>query len=611
MFDFATVDFETYYDAEYSLSKLQTDEYCLDPRMQIIGVSVIPKRHDAPIWFSHHDPLEVKRFLEHHIDWPRAAVCAHHAQFDGFICSVLLGLKPKLWVDTLAMGRMLLPRLRSHSLAALAKHFDLPAKGGFVTSAIGKRLEHFTPASLAEYGVYCDHDTFLAQQLAIRMLPDVPPLELRLIDWTVRMFTEPKIEGDTAMLEQYYRDEVKRKEDLLARVSADKSVIMSADKLAAELQRLGAIVPTKISGRTGKTAYAFAKTDRAFTDMLEHHNPDVQALVAARLGVKSTIAETRALRLVNASKRGPMPVYLQHWGAKTTGRISGGDKMNWQNIPARGPAAVLRKAMKAPPGHKVVVGDSSNIELRMGMALAGEVEALASIAAGIDMYCEFATEFYGRVITAADAMERRLGKFAMLSCQYGTGAPRFMEMARMQGMPISEDEAVAVVNAYRKKFRRIADLWDYCGRNVLRAIRDMQLLTPVDTNAWFLTTEDGFSLPGMPGVVYTGLEHSMDSGWAYNSGRGIVKLHGAKVVENLTQHAARQVVMWQTARVHERYPVVLSVHDEIVCVVPEQDAAACEKHMQESLSLAPPWCRGAVVLKGETAVADTYGDAVH
>ena len=98
----------------------------------------------------------------------------------------------------------------------------------------------------------------------------------------------------------------------------------------------------------------------------------MQALVAARLGVKTTIAETRALKFVETTKRGPLPVYLNFWGAKTTGRYSGGNSINWQNIPARGPSAGLRDALMAPVGHSVLVGDSSNIELRTVMALAGQ-----------------------------------------------------------------------------------------------------------------------------------------------------------------------------------------------------------------------------------------------
>jgi hypothetical protein len=98
---------------------------------------------------------------------------------------------------------------------------------------------------------------------------------------------------------------------------------MSNPKLAEQLRALGVEPPMKISGRTGKETFAFAKADAAFTALLEHEDPNVQALVAARLGVKSTTAETRALRMLNTAQRGTgrFPVALNYWGAKTTGRL--------------------------------------------------------------------------------------------------------------------------------------------------------------------------------------------------------------------------------------------------------------------------------------------------
>jgi hypothetical protein len=188
---------------------------------------------------------------------------------------------------------------------------------------------------------------------------------MKLIDMTVRMFTEPALVGDQAKMQQLYDDEITRKAELLAKAETNRDIIMSNDKFAEALLALGVTPPKKQSkANPEKETYAFAKSDKAFTDLLESDDADVQALVAARLGVKTTIAETRALKFLETAKRGPLPVYLNFWGAKTTGRYSGGNSINWQNIPARGPSAGLRDALLAPPGYTVLVGDSSNIELR-------------------------------------------------------------------------------------------------------------------------------------------------------------------------------------------------------------------------------------------------------
>lgn len=298
--------------------------------------------------------------------------------------------------------------------------------------ADGKRLADFSPEGLARYGEYCMNDTDLCRKMCNIMAPLIPALDLRLIDMTVRMFTEPKFVGNVVMLQQAVIDEGKRKEELLTIAGIDRDIVMSNNKFAQLLLRAGVEPPEKISPATGKYAWAFSKSDEEFTDLQNHDDPVVQALVAARLGVKSTIAETRAQTMLETARRGNLPVYMNHWGAKVTGRSSGGNKINWLNLPARGPSAGIRKAIGAPAGHKVVVGDSANIELRIAMMAAGQNDVLDEIKAGIDVYCSFASEHFGRTITKADKKERDLGKTAMLSLQFGTGCAKFIHMARLK-----------------------------------------------------------------------------------------------------------------------------------------------------------------------------------
>jgi DNA polymerase I-like protein with 3'-5' exonuclease and polymerase domains len=606
--DFAVIDFETAYDKDYSLSKMPTDAYVLDPRFEIIGVSVKRSAADPIEWFS-GTKEETKAFLKQAIDWKTAAVCCHNTLFDGFICTTL-GLRPKLWMDTLGMARATFPWLKSHSLASVADYLGIGAKGGEVLAAIGKRRADFSQEDLAKYGEYCKNDTALTHTIATLLVSRTPALELKIIDMTIRMFTEPRLRGNVDALQTYYEQELRRKEDLLAATEADKDSLMSNPKFADRLRELGVDPPMKISARTGKQAYAFSKTDKALSALLDHENPEVQALVAARLGVKTTIAETRAMTLLTAAKRGPLPVYLNYWGAKTTGRHSGGNRINYQNIPARGAGSEIRNAMVAPKGYTVVVGDSSNIELRVALAAAGQVDALDKLAAGKDLYCDFASRLFGREITKEDKTERMLGKISMLSLQYGAGAARFKEMVRIQAKIALEDsEAERIVNLYRTVHSKVQKLWWYCGSDVLPSIHNMQLLVPVDVNGWFLTNELGFSLPGSPGVCYNSLKKDVDGQWSYESGRTRVKIYGAKVVENLCQHAARHIVMWQTARIHEKFPVALSVHDEAVCIVKDEQVQECVDYMAECLSLAPKWCRGMIPLECEVGYGKSYGSA--
>jgi len=609
--DILTVDFETYYDKDYSLSKMQTDAYINDDRFEIIGVSVIKNDEDA-VWFSGSE-LETVGWLHGSYDWANCAVRCHNTLFDGYILTQRCGIKPKLWMDTLGQGRMLLPFLQYHSLANLAKQYALPDKGTAVVKAISRRREDFNPMELAHYADYCKHDTWLCKELGKKFDPFTPPLAMRLIDMTIRMFTEPMLIGDQAKMKQLYDDELVRKEQLLQAADVDRTIIMSNDKFAARLLELGVTPPIKISKTTEKETYAFAKSDKAFTDLMESDDADVQALVAARLGVKTTIAETRALKFLETAQRGPLPVSLNFWGAKTTGRYSGGNSINWQNIPARGPSAGLRDALLAPPGHTVLVGDSSNIELRTVMALAGQDDVLLKLANGVDLYCDFASKLFGRDITKKDKAERFLGKTAMLGLQYGAGAARFQEMVRLAKRTdpsvelIDLDRAFAIVDLYRSVHYKVVELWKRCDKVILPDIANGCSMINVDVNGWFVTQWDGFGRPGEPGVMYNDLQHD-GKNWTYTMGKMRVNLHGAKVVENLSQHAAMQIVMWQTARINQRYPVKLSVHDEAVCVVKDDELVEARAYMEECLAMTPKWCRS-IPVACETGIGPSYGDA--
>ena len=610
--DILTVDFETYYDKDYSLSKMQTDAYINDAQFEIIGVAVV-KNEEPAMWFSGSD-TETIGWLHSNFDWENSAVRCQNTLFDGYILTQHCGIKPKLWMDTLCQGRMLLPYLTSHSLANLVKQYNLPDKGAAVVKALGKRRNDFNPMELTEYGEYCKHDAWLCKELGKKFDPFTPPLAMKLIDMTVRMFTEPMLIGDQAKMKQLYDDEVKRKADLLLRAETNREIIMSNDKFAEALLALGVTPPMKQSkANPEKQTYAFAKSDKDFTDLQEHDDPDVQALVAARLGVKTTIAETRALKFLETAKRGPLPVYLNFWGAKTTGRYSGGNSINWQNVPARGPSAGLRQALLAPAGHTVLVGDSSNIELRTVMALAGQDDVLDKLGAGVDLYCDFASKLFGRTITKADKPERFLGKTAMLGLQYGAGAKRFQEMVRLAKRVdpsvelIDENRAHSIVDLYRSVHWKVVQLWKRCNDVILPDIANGCTMLNVDVNGWFITQWDGFGRPGEPGVMYNDLKYD-GKDWTYQMGRQRINIHGAKVVENLSQHAAMQIVMWQTARINQRYPVKLSVHDEAVCVVRDDELIEARAYMEECLAMTPKWCRS-IPVSCETGIGPSYGDA--
>lgn len=392
MQDIIYFDAETFYDREYSLSKLTTEEYLRDPRFEVIGVGVKDHPDRPPVWFS-GTHREIGEFLAQY-EIEKKYLCAHNTVFDGALLAWHFGIRPKYMLDTLSMARPVVGHTSKLSLAALAEKFGIGQKGDEVVAAMGKRRLDFTPAELEAYGRYCRNDIQLCYLLFNIFRQFITPKELYIIDMLLRMFTDPVFELDREKLVQHLETVRQRKQELLAKTVglAGRDELMSNEKFAEVLRGLGVEPPTKISPRTQKETYAFAKNDLAMKALLEHPNEAVQAVVAARLGVKSTLEETRTEALIGIAERGTLPVMLNYWGAINTGRASGGDKINPQNFPRGG---VIRQAMKAPKGHVVIACDSSQIEARTLAWFACQRDLEEDFRNKVDIYSAFASEVYG------------------------------------------------------------------------------------------------------------------------------------------------------------------------------------------------------------------------
>ncbi len=422
--DIVTIDFETYYDREYSLSKMTTEAYVRDGRFEVIGVGI--KVNDHPTdWYSGNN---VGKFLNS-LDYSDKAILAHNCVFDGAILSWLYNIKPRFWLDTLSMARPFHNSTVGGSLKALVHHYKLGAKGDEVINALGKRRKDFTPEELDKYASYCVNDVDLTYKLFQKLKAEnFPASELMIIDQTLRMYTEPTIILDTDVLTQHLEKVKADKQKLIDDLSLKglsqekvKKALMSNQIFARLLQTVGVEPPMKTSLRTGKETYAFAKTDKAFTNLLEHPSPKVQNLVAARLGTKSTIEETRTENLIKVAERGRLPIMLNYYGAHT-GRFSGGDKLNLQNLPRNG---AIRRSLSVPEDHVLIACDSSQIEARMVAYIAGQDDLVESFRQGRDVYSEFASEVYGKKVTKDDKVERFVGKTCILGLGYGMGATKF------------------------------------------------------------------------------------------------------------------------------------------------------------------------------------------
>jgi len=625
MMDIVTIDFETYYDQKFSLSKLTTEAYIRDPQFEIIGVGI--KVNDYPTdWYAGDN---VGKFLKS-LDYSKRAILCHNTAFDGAILAWHFGINPRLWLDTLSMARPLHNLTVGGSLAALTTHYGLGKKGDEVVQALGKHKADFTAEELAKYGQYCINDVELTHALFNKLKVGFPSSELLVIDQTLRMYTEPVIELDVPLLEKHLEEVRTRKRMLLTDLGltgvseeALTKMLMSNEIFAKYLKNLGIDPPTKISARTGKQAWAFAKTDKGMTDLLEHPDERVQAVVTARLGTKSTIEETRTESLIGVAGRGRLPIMLNYYGAHT-GRFSGGDKLNLQNLPSRG-NTTIRRALKAPEGQLLVSCDSSQIEARTVAWVAGQVDLVQAFRDKRDVYSEFATEVYGRAITKDDKIERFVGKTCILGLGYGMGAEKLRRTLEIGqgGISVAMElhEAERIVRIYRAKNFKIVQLWQKMGNMLSHMVNglDGSICDAVSYS------NQGILLPNKLLIKYpalrqngSGFEYIGDARTYRKAVRDRVttgateditwtKIYGGKATENLVQALAAIVIREQMAKIGQHYHVAFQVHDEIIISTPDGKITQAEQQLVAVMSTPPKWAQD-LPIACESGHAKNYGD---
>lgn len=601
------LDFETYYSQTFSLTKLTTEEYVRSPEFETIGVAVC-EQGAGPQWFS-GTKADTKKFLDS-FELDKHLVIAHNAMFDMAILNWQFDIRPKGIADTLSMARAIHGTEVGVSLAKLAEHYNLGVKGTEVLQAQGKRRIDFNAQDLAQYGEYCKNDVKLTMDLFEKLSADFPPSELRLIDLTIRMFTEPSLWLDGNLLYDHLNIVRQRKESLLASIEKEKEFLMSNDKFAELLIAQGIEPPRKISATTGKEAWAFAKTDEGFKELLEHENEVVQALAAARLGVKSTIEETRTERFIDIAQRGLFPIPLRYYAAHT-GRWGGDDKVNLQNLP-RG--SILKNAIIAPPGYVVVDSDSSQIEARTLAWLAEQNDLVDAFERGEDVYRIMASSIYNKATEEISKDERFVGKTTILGAGYGMGAQKFKAQLKTFNVEVSDEETAHIIKVYRETYDWIPALWRKAGL-ALDAIINNQSMPLGRTGVLEVEGRKGIRLPNGLYVKYPNLrkmrnEQGKDE-YVYDTkkGKAVVpnRIYGGKVIENVCQALARIIIGEQMLQVAKKYKVVMTVHDAIACVIPEQEAEAGKEYVEMCMKMRPKWAQD-LPLSCEAGMGKSYGD---
>ena len=619
---FLTLDFETYYSDDFSLSRMTTEEYIRDPRFEVIGVAV-QVDDGQPVWFSGNRD-ETRKWLMQ-FDWKESILLAHNTMFDGAILHWHFGITPMGFLDTLSMARALHGVDAGGSLAKLAERYQIGEKGTEVIAAKGKARLDFAPEDLEQYGKYCCNDVRLTYDLLRIMVTDFPEDELKLIDTTLRMYTHPMLYLDEAALQARLDGLRAEQNELLASLKEQlkcdteeevRKKLSSNKQFAEVLKSFDINPPMKISPTTGKETWALAKKDEGFIALTEHEDSFIQHLCAVRLGTKSTLEEKRIERFMGIAQRnkGMMPIPLKYYGAHT-GRWSGTDKVNLQNLPSRDrKKKALKKAIIPPEGYKVINSDSSQIEARVLAWLAGQEDVVKQFANREDVYSAFASSVYNRTVTKADETERFVGKTCILGLGYGTGALKLQHtLATSQpvSVKLDEEECKRIVNVYRTKNDRIIALWREAD-DMLSTMMNSTIKAPLPFGQHGCVKYDneGVILPNGLRIRYPNLRRITVDGKeqvVYDSRKGEVSIWGGSVVENVVQALARIIIGVQMLEINKKYRVALTVHDAAVLVVPDDEVQEAVGYITGLMSVPPAWAPGLPVTC-EAKVGDTYGD---
>ena len=551
----------------------------------------------------------------------------------------ILGIRGGSYFCTMMGARPhIVPYSGRMSLAKVSEYLGIGAKGTEVFKALGKERKNFTVDELAAYMDYCVQDVRLCRTIYHLEIKDIPPSEQYLIALTLRKYIRPQLELDEALLaleladereveiagpfllERWLEEHVpERKEKVLFKtamrlgVAEDdlKKTIMSNNQLAELLRSYGVEPPLKISPRTGKQTFAFAKTDEGMKALAEHENPDIRAIAAVRLGIKSTQVETRLQRFLDVAKTPKkFAIPLLYYGAHT-GRFSGFDALNLQNLPRGG---MLRKAITAPEGHQILAVDLSQIEARVCAFICNESWLMDAFASGDDVYRTFGAGMFSVPEHEIDTDQRFLAKMSVLGLQFQMSAPRFFDQLSAMGSPIPLAKCYDAVDYYRGISHGIVQAWrDLQSRAIPLLARHpddapgMMRWGPVTIYPGFIALPNGMKLH-YPDLKKVTNEEGRES-WQYMSAGKPTNLYGGKLLENIVQALARIILTRAELSLAKRGVfAAMSVHDELIFVVPDDKVQLYEHLVTLAMTGPVPWLSG-IPLEAEGSTGPTYADA--
>ncbi|CAB4124708.1 DNA-directed DNA polymerase, family A, palm domain containing protein [uncultured Caudovirales phage] len=637
------IDFET--RSTIDLRKTGVYVYADHPTTDVILACWAVDDHAVESWY-HRDPNPSS--LMQLLADPSVTVVAHNAGFERAMLQSVLGPR---------YGWPVVPLDRWDCTAARAARQALPRDLGGAAIALGLSVEKDTkgkalmrqmcrPRSLAEDGTvtwwedaprmqrlteYCITDVEVERQLD-KVLRHLTPKERNIWRLTECM-NDRGVLVDIAFANlaiEFSKVAQRVLDEKMARITG--GVVRSCTNVPAMkgwLSQRGYYIPEDMGeGLNRKTVENILAAETAPEDVRE-------ALLLRQQGGKSSVKKYQAMR-DRASSDGRVRGNLLYSGA-STGRWSGAG-VQIQNLPRETPkdwdatranlrksneplsdlSKMLRGSIIAAPGHRLMWADFASIEARGVAWLAKQEDLTARFAEGADVYCDMASEIYGREVTKADAAARQIGKATVLGCGYSMGPLRFRQACAAMGQDITEELAKRAVVAYRTKYPCIPELWRALNAASLGAVRHKYKTTYAPISFEWKEGWLELCLPSLRKLFYREPQIGSDNTdfgtrdvLQYMAQNQITrkwtleKTFGGKLVENVVQAICRDLIADAMLNLEAAgYPVIASVHDEVICEVPNGQGSIEE--MIEIMCRVPEWAAG-FPIAAEGKEATRYG----
>lgn len=565
------IDTETYYDKNVSVKDLGAEAYTRHPdyycgMVSIVGPDVrfVGKPQDAP--------------------WKQlrgATWVAHNMQFDRWVLNRLWDqgvipddVRPSKWRDTTAIPAYLQVSrdLGNAAKVLLGKTPDKSVR----TQMSGKHFDQLTPE---RYQILCDYaltDAALCYELYTKFHNKLPQDEWDLAELTVEQ-GDFGVQINTRLLEDYLATVQTHQIQLLDQIPwrADKPALSQA-ALRTQLCADGA-------GNLPKTTSADDPVWAQWSQQNADRFPYMEAFVQLRrLNKHLSTLQTIQNRLDTG---GVLHFSMKYCGARVTGRWAGDAGINMQNL-TKGElfGASVRDLFVPRDGHKFIIADMSQIEMRVAAAIAGDTKFLGMLEQGIDCYEAHARTAMGykdpRPLKEVDPDLRQIAKARCLSLQFGTGPDRFREFAKNFGLDMSEAEAKKQVKSYRLANKGLVSVWNELENTFNGSIGDPSCGVTLPTGR----TLRYFDVAKQTVNGKTGLNACVQRGknireWFW----------GSKLFENVVQATARDVFAAAMLRIDRGgIRTAWHVHDELICEVPEDQAKDALEFVTEEMSKRHP-----------------------